>query len=69
MQQLFAVWNVQRWGYFAYMGLSILCTIPLAAASWWAVERNALKFRKTDPRTVKRWMLGQPAVPETTKVS
>jgi peptidoglycan/LPS O-acetylase OafA/YrhL len=52
LQQLLAVWNVQRWGYLAYMSLSILATVPVAVASWWIVERNALKLKRLDVRSL-----------------
>lgn len=46
VQQLLATWNVQRWGYFAYMFFGIIGTAPLAIASWWLVERHALKLKQ-----------------------
>ena len=58
VQQLLAVWGVIRWGLPAYFGLAIAITIPLAMASWWAVEKHALKL--------KRWQFSpgrSPAVP------
>jgi peptidoglycan/LPS O-acetylase OafA/YrhL len=58
IQQLLATWDVQRWGYLAFMSLSVLCTLPFAAASWWIIERNALKFRKLEPRTVRDRIVG-----------
>ena len=38
VQQLLAIWDVQRWGMPAYMILSVLGTAPLAVASWWLVR-------------------------------
>ena len=58
VQQLLSVWGVQRWGYLTWMSLSIVCTIPFAAASWWIVERNALKFKKLEPKTAIEWAIG-----------
>jgi peptidoglycan/LPS O-acetylase OafA/YrhL len=48
VQQLLAIWNAQRWGYFAYMFLGIVGTAPLAIGSWWLVEKHALKLKKLD---------------------
>jgi peptidoglycan/LPS O-acetylase OafA/YrhL len=52
VQQLLAVLHVQRWGMFAYMALGLGVTVPLAVASWWIVERHALKLKKLDPRRI-----------------
>jgi peptidoglycan/LPS O-acetylase OafA/YrhL len=46
VSQLLALWGVYRWGYAAYTGLVILGTVPLAVASWWLVEKHALKLKK-----------------------
>jgi peptidoglycan/LPS O-acetylase OafA/YrhL len=42
---LLALWGVAAWGVVAFVGLSIVATVPFAAASWWLVERNALKLK------------------------
>ncbi len=42
-------------GYPLFFAMSMLCTIPLAVASWWLIERPALKFR--------RWTPGRPDAP------
>ncbi len=49
VQQILALWHVQRWGYIAYMTLSVVFTVPFAVASWWLVEKNALKLKKFSP--------------------
>lgn len=37
--------GVTRWGYVPFLALVVACTLPLAVASWWIVERNALKLK------------------------
>jgi len=46
VQQLLAIWGVIRWGFFAYFGLALAITFPLAIASWWAIEKHALKLKR-----------------------
>jgi peptidoglycan/LPS O-acetylase OafA/YrhL len=46
VQQLLALWGVARWGYWSYSLLAIAATLPLAMASWWAVEKHALKLKR-----------------------
>jgi len=52
-----AIWDVQRWGMPAYMLLSVLGTAPLAVASWWLVEKHALKLKKLAPKRILQWRL------------
>ncbi len=47
--QLLAIENVQRAGYVTFMCATVACTIPLAAASWWGLEKWALKARAWQP--------------------
>jgi len=49
VQVLLALWGVTRWGYLAYAGMGVLATIPLAVASWWLIERPALRLKKWSP--------------------
>lgn len=54
VQQLVAAAGWNRHGVGLYIVLSILLTLPLAAASWFAVERPALELKKRlrrDPGT------------------
>ena len=44
--QMLAMWQVQRWGYGAYLALAIAGTVPFAVASWWIIERHALRLKK-----------------------
>jgi peptidoglycan/LPS O-acetylase OafA/YrhL len=46
VQQLLAIWGVQHWGMPAYTVLGIVGTVPLAVASWWLVEKRALRLKK-----------------------
>lgn len=44
--QLLALGHVQRDGYLVFALATIAATLPLAAASWWMVERWALRARE-----------------------
>jgi len=43
--QLLVIWGVEKWGLIPYTAMAILCTVPLAVASWWAIEKHALKLK------------------------
>jgi peptidoglycan/LPS O-acetylase OafA/YrhL len=43
--QLLVVWGVSRWGYWPYTLLTVALVTPLAVASWWAIEKHALKLK------------------------
>ncbi len=43
--QLLALWGVARWGYWPYSLLAVTLTVPFAVASWWAIEKHALKLK------------------------
>ena len=45
IQQLLVMWGMNRWGYWPYTFLSVGAVIPLAVASWWLVEKHALKLK------------------------
>jgi len=47
--QLLALAGVEHWGYAPFATLSIICTVPLAAASWWGLEKWALRARRWHP--------------------
>ena len=46
VQQLLFLWGVNKWGYLPYTFLTILAVIPLAVASWWLIEKHALKLKR-----------------------
>jgi peptidoglycan/LPS O-acetylase OafA/YrhL len=46
IQQALLLWGFGSIGWAAFTGLSIVCTLPLAAASWFAVERPAQRLRR-----------------------
>ncbi len=46
IQQLLVIWGVSKWGYFSYTLITILMVIPFAVASWWLIEKHALKLKK-----------------------
>lgn len=49
VQQLLVLWGATRFGYPAFVALSFAGTLPLAAASWWGVERWALALKRWEP--------------------
>ena len=54
IQQLLVTWGVNRLGYGPYTLLSIIAVIPLAVASWWVVEKHALRLRAANPTEIFR---------------
>jgi peptidoglycan/LPS O-acetylase OafA/YrhL len=52
--QLLAIANVQRAGYAVFVLTTVACTLPLAMASWWGLEKWALMARKWQPFQRKR---------------
>lgn len=48
VQQLLATWNVQRWSYSAFLFFSAPGVAPFAIASWWLVEKRALRLKRVD---------------------
>lgn len=52
VSQLLAIWGVQRWGYPAYVSLSVVATIPFAVASWWLIEKRALSLKKLELKSL-----------------
>jgi peptidoglycan/LPS O-acetylase OafA/YrhL len=46
VQQLLAIWGVERWGFLAYMLLGIVGTLPFAVASWRIIEKPALELKR-----------------------
>jgi len=47
--QLLVIGGVQRWGYVLYMLATLMCTVPFAVASWWGLEKWALRARSWSP--------------------
>jgi peptidoglycan/LPS O-acetylase OafA/YrhL len=45
VQQLLVVWGISRWGYWPYTLLSVALVVPFAGASWWAIEKHALRLK------------------------
>jgi peptidoglycan/LPS O-acetylase OafA/YrhL len=55
VQQLLFVWGANRWGYWPYALLSVATVVPFAMASWWIVERHALRLKSlTLPAKLRR---------------
>jgi peptidoglycan/LPS O-acetylase OafA/YrhL len=59
--QLLAIAGVQNWGYVPFTLLTVLATAPLAAASWWLVEKQALSLKKVDAAQLVRGLPGRRA--------
>lgn len=49
VQQLLAVFGLHRHGQLLFVVLSVVCTIPFAVASWFLVERPAMRLRPARP--------------------
>jgi peptidoglycan/LPS O-acetylase OafA/YrhL len=45
VQQLLVIWGASRWGYWPYALLSVVAVVPFATASWWAIEKHALRLK------------------------
>jgi peptidoglycan/LPS O-acetylase OafA/YrhL len=45
LQQLLVVYGVGDLGYIPFLLASLACTFPVAAGSWYLVERPALKLK------------------------
>ena len=44
-QQLLAVWGATRFGFLPFAALSVAAAAPFAVASWWLVEKHALRLK------------------------
>jgi peptidoglycan/LPS O-acetylase OafA/YrhL len=49
VQQLLALALVARLGLGAFIAVSVACTVPLAVASWFVVERRAMRLKSSMP--------------------
>ena len=45
VQQMLVIWGVNAWGYWPYTAVTIVVVMALAVASWWLVEKHALKLK------------------------
>ncbi len=48
--QVLIAWQAQRLGYGTFLLLIVLGTAPFAVASWWIIERRALRLKKAKLR-------------------
>jgi peptidoglycan/LPS O-acetylase OafA/YrhL len=56
VQQMLALYGITRWGFVPYVVLSLLGTMLLAAASWFAVERPCMRLKSFRlPRRRAQW--------------
>lgn len=46
IQQLLTMWGANRWGYAVYTLLTLVIVVPFAVASWWLIEKHALRLKK-----------------------
>jgi len=46
IQVLLAMWGVNKWGYLPYTLMALAAVVPVAIASWWLIEKHALKLKK-----------------------
>lgn len=42
-------WGAPKLGTFAFTVLDVVVTVPFAVASWWIIERNALRLKRLHP--------------------
>jgi peptidoglycan/LPS O-acetylase OafA/YrhL len=59
--QLLAIAGVQKLGYVPFLLVSVLATAPVAVASWWFVEKQALSLKKLDATQLARGLPWQRA--------
>ena len=45
IQQLLVIWGVNKWGYWSYTAVTLAIVIPFAVASWWLIEKHALRLK------------------------
>jgi len=53
---ILTLWHAQQWGYVPFLALVLLATAPFAIASWWLLEKRALRLKKIDPRAAWQWV-------------
>lgn len=46
VQQILVIWGANTWGYWPYTLVTLVMVVPLAAASWWLVEKRSLRLKK-----------------------
>jgi peptidoglycan/LPS O-acetylase OafA/YrhL len=49
VQQMLAFFEIYKWGYFIYVFLTLLFTVPLAWLSWHIVEKQAMALKDWGP--------------------
>jgi peptidoglycan/LPS O-acetylase OafA/YrhL len=54
IEQMLTTIGAPQLGYTAYAMASLVCTVPLAAASWFAVERRAMRWKARSPVAAQR---------------
>ncbi|GAA1421041.1 acyltransferase family protein [Catellatospora coxensis] len=64
LQQLLAMAGATAWGVVGYIAATVVAVVPFAAASWFLVEKPALRFKDLG----RRGAPDQPAVPSPAEV-
>ena len=54
VSQLLAMWGWKKWGYWPFTLMILLGTAIFAGASWWGIEKRALKLKAFDPAAVRK---------------
>lgn len=58
---LMVIWHANRLGYPVFALVSVAATAPCAMASWWAIEKQAMKLRKIQWGVLSNRVLGPKA--------
>jgi peptidoglycan/LPS O-acetylase OafA/YrhL len=53
---LLAIWHAEKLGEPVFIVLCIVATAPFAMASWWLIEKRALRLKRMDPKAVTTWI-------------
>jgi len=61
--QVLILWNVNHWGYVPYTIMTLLITAGFAMASWWLIERNALRLKNVGAGPRRAKVAPQPLYP------
>ena len=60
---LLATWHVARLGEPVFVFLCVVATLPFAIASWWLVEKRALRLKTLGPRQLVQRVIGPKSDP------
>lgn len=60
VERLLVSWHIQEGGYLFFVIAAVVCVAPFAVASWWLVEKRALRLKKLAPRRFLPFALRRP---------